>query len=107
MDGVCLLSHGVWHILCDVMEGALGLHDRGEMPRGERKGIVQGWAEQPEKGTLPIGPVAVAAPSDPSGWLKLTRVIFTLCQFSGCREAPGEPGEGLSQEGFSPLPWPL
>lgn len=37
------------------------------MPRGERKGIVQDWAEQPEKGTLPTGPVVVAVLGDPGG----------------------------------------
>lgn len=37
-------------------------------------------------------------------WL---RGDLQLQQPAGGREAPGEPGEGLSREGFSPLPWPL
>lgn len=81
------------------------------MPRGERKGIVQDRAEQPEKGTLPTGPVVVAVLGDPGGlvqrWPRWLQGDLHLCQSSGCREAPGEPGEGLSREGFSLLPWPL
>lgn len=37
------------------------------MPKGKKKGIVQDWAEQAEKGILPMGRVSVAVLSDPSG----------------------------------------
>lgn len=77
----------------------------------ESEGIVQDWAEQQEKGTVPRGPVVVAVLSDPGGlipwWLGWLGGDLHLCQSFGSREAPGEPGEGLSREGFSLLPWPL
>lgn len=58
-----------------------------------------------------MGPVVVAVLGDPGGliqrWPRWLQGDLHLCQSSGCREAPGEPGEGLSREGFSLLPWPL
>lgn len=81
------------------------------MPREERKGIVHDWAEQTEKGTLAMEPMVVAVLGHPCGlteqWPRWFHSDLHLCQSSGCREAPGEPGEGLSREGFSLLPWPL